>query len=313
MPGKHLLEMEIDNNNDFYFVTGEVDTSVVIPLWSSSIPFKSYLSKRKSESDEFEILDNDFISVDEIVFDKKNNLWARNGKVIFKREGQTNKKIIELSNEEGLFQFIAVDNENNIWAGGLATGLFKIDNDLKVKRFTPENSLLPRYSMTNIHIDRNNNIWLALWDNQGVLKITNDNWKVYNSNNSNITSQNIWCLVSDKDDNLWIGTGHDNKQISLMRFDGQIWGTMNPRNEKNEIISGTVRQLFSDDNKIYVVSEQNDNNGFYRNQLLTFDGNNWNKVYNLPEDDGIADLKIDNFRHSIWIRTLNNGIFKLAN
>ena len=312
MPGKHINEMEIDNNNDFYFVTSERDTSVEVPLWASYIPSKSYLSKRESETSEFEILDDNFIFVDEILFDKNNNLWARNAKTICLRDGETCKKIIDLSDIAGLFKFMEVDNENNIWAGGLATGLYKIDSNLDIEKFTPENSPLPRYSMTDIHIDENNNIWLAVWDNQGVLKIEKDKWINYNSKNSNITSQNIWCLVTDKDNNLWIGTGHDNKQISLMRFDGKKWETINPRNDKNEIITGTVRKLFADENRIYVVSEQVDNMAFSSNELLTFDGVSWNKIYDVPEDDGIADIRVDNFRQTVWIRTLNKGIFKLT-
>lgn len=312
MPGQYIMEMEIDNNNIFYFATSERDTSVEVPNWASYIPLKAYLSKRETETGKFEILDDDFIFVDEMLFDKNNNLWARNTKTIYMKDGETYKEIIDLSDTVGLFMFMAVDNENNIWAGGLSTGLYKIDSNLDIKKFTPENSPLPRYSMTNIHIDKNNNIWLAVWNNQGVLKIEKDNWINYNSNNSNITSQNIWCLVTDKDNNLWIGTGHDDKQISLMRFDGEQWETINPRNNKNEIITGTVRKLFADENKIYVVSEEVKNMTFSSNELLTFDGVSWNKINDLPEDDGIADLIIDNFRQKVWIRTLNKGIFKIV-
>lgn len=311
MPGKHIQDMEIDNKNEFYFVTSERDTSIDVPLWSSSIPTKSYLAKKTSESSEFEIIDNNFIHADEIIFDKKNNLWGRNGKTIFLREGQTIRKILELTEDDGLFNFFAVDKNNNIWAGGYTHGLYKIDSNLNVELLTPENSPLPKSSMTDIHVDKNNTIWIAM-DGQGVLKITNDNWIHYNSENSNITTQRIWCLVADKDDNIWIGTGFNNNAVSLMRFDGQKWETINPRNDKNENIYGAVRRLYSDDEKIYVVSEQNDNKGFFKNVLVTFDGNNWNRVDNLPEDDGIADIKIDNFRNAVWVRTLNNGIIKLA-
>lgn len=309
MPGKHINEMEIDNNNVFYYVTSERDTSVEVPPYSSSFPSKSYLSKRETETSDFEILDDDFIFVDEMLFDKNNNLWARNAKTIYLKEGDIYRKIVDLPDDSGLFRFMTVDNENNIWAGGF-TALYKIDSNLNVEKFTDENSPL-NSPVTSIHVDKDNNIWLALWNNQGVLKIEKDKWINYNSENSNITSQNIWCLVTDKDNNLWIGTGHDNKQISLMRFDGKKWETINPRDNNNEIITGTVRKLFADENKIYVVSEKDENMAFSSNVLLTFDGTNWSKINKVPEDDGIADLNIDNFRQKVWIRTLNKGIFEL--
>ena len=310
MPGKNLIDMELDNNNVFYFVTMEVDTSIEIPPWSSTLPAKFYLSQKKSENGEFKILDDDFVHADEILIDKNNNLWSRNAKEIFLRKDQNNITVIELPGNLGLFKFMAVDKDNNIWAGGLNTGIYKIDSELNIAHFNMENSDLPRNSMTNIHIDRYNNIWIALWDNQGVLKINGENWTVYNSTNSNITSQNIWCLVTDKNDELWIGTGHDNKAITLMKFNSQNWIVSNPENN-TEIVPGTVRKLYSDKKRIYIVSEQVKNMDFDKNVLLTFDGVSWNKIDEIPEDDGIADVKLDYSRNVSWIRTLNKGIFKI--
>jgi len=216
-----------------------------------------------------------------------------------------------LTEDDGLFNFFAVDKNNNIWAGGYTHGLYKIDSNLNVKLFTPENSSLPKSSMTNIHIDSKNNIWIAM-DDKGILKISDNDWVWYNPTNSAVTSQRIWCLTTDKNDNLWIGTGFDNLPISLMKFDGQNWETVKPRDDKNDIITGAVRQLYSDGDKLYVISEQTMNMGFYKNQLLTFDGNLWNMNKQLPEDDGIADLVFDDLRSVIWVTTLNKGIFKLA-
>jgi len=311
MPGKHIMEMAIDNKNEFIFVTSEIVTSIKVPLWASYIPSKSYLSKRESETSKFEILDNNFIFADEIIFDKNNNLWARNGKTIYLREGNKVNKILELNENDGLFNFFAVDKNNNIWAGGYTHGLYKIDSNLKVELLKPENSSLPKSSMTSIHIDSKNNIWIAM-DSNGVLKISDNNWLWYNPNNSAVTSQRIWCLTTDKNDNLWIGTGFDSLPISLMKFDGKNWQTIQPLDDKNNIITGAVRKLYSDGDKLYAISEQTKNMGFYKNQLLTFDGKSWSKNKQLPEDDGIDDVVFDNFRDAVWVRTLNKGIFRLA-
>ncbi len=311
MPGQRIQDMEIDLANNFYFLTIEIDTAVNVPLWSSSLPSRFYLSKRLSESDKFEIVDNDFLKVQEILFDKNNNLWSRSAKAIYQREGSVNKKIIELPGDTGVFQFIAVDNDNNIWAGGLQTGLYKINQQLKITKYHTANSPLPTNSITNIHVDKENNIWLSLWDNKGVVKIAKDKWIAYNSSNSTITHQNIWCLVTDKEGNLWIGTGHDNKNQSLMKFDGKNWETRNPQNTKNESINGTVRRIYSDSKRIFVVSEKTANSSFSSNELLIFDGLSWKKVSDIPDDDSIVDFKVDNSRQVVWIRTLNKGIFKM--
>jgi ligand-binding sensor domain-containing protein len=65
---------------------------------------------------------------------------------------------------------------------------------------------------------KNDVVWIALWNNQGILKIDKQDWQVFNSTNSNLTSQNIWAINSDKYNNIWIGTGHDDNSLSLMRF-----------------------------------------------------------------------------------------------
>ena len=309
MPGTNLNDMALDNNHVFYFVTSEIDKEVEIPIWSSSIPFRYYLSRKTKETGNFEIINDRFVS-GKLCFDKKNNLWVWNLQTIYKIDGSSHNKILELS--AGLFQSIAVDNDNNIWAGGLQTGLYKIDSHLNITHYDVNNSMLPSTIIDAIHIDKNNTVWVGFWG--GVLKISNGQWTVYD----NFTSQRIWCMVSDKNGHLWAGTGFFNEaNQSLIRFDGTQWETINPRNDKNEFVKGTVRYLQSDGHKIYVVSEHVDvypnGNGaiFASNELLTFDGVKWDKVCEIPEDDGIAGLVLDNFRKVVYVRTLNKGIFTI--
>ena len=165
--------------------------------------------------------------------------------------------------------------------------------------------------MNNIHIDKNNAVWIALSGHAGVLRISDDEWTVYNSTNSGITDQSIWCLVSDKNGDIWIGTGHDNENENLMKFDGSDWTSIRPQNSDDESVSGTVRGLYSDGNKIYVLVVQYENAAFSSNELLTFDGQSWEKISSIPDDDGIDDIKMDYSRGVVWIRSLNKGIFQV--
>ena len=308
MLGTSLQNMTIDINNVFYFVTSEFDSEAECPIWSSSIPFRHYLSRRAEETGNFEILNDRFIG-GKLFFDKNNQLWSYDYRTIYKIDGNSYNKIIELSYDVGLFNSIAVDNDNNIWAGGLQTGLYKIDTQLNITHY---NSELPTNSMTNIHIDKNNNIWIALW-NREVLKISKDQWVVYD----NISSQSIWCLVTDKNEHLWIGTGHFNEENqSLRRFDGTQWETVKPRNDKNEHVKGTVRFLQSDGQRIYAVAEHvrvfPNGSGAEQisNELLSFDGNKWNKIYEVPDDANIFDLVVDHYRQALWVLT-HKGIYKI--
>ena len=100
------------------------------------------------------------------------------------------------------------------------------------------------------------------------MKITKDKWNVYNSLNTGFAFQRFWSLVTDKNGHLWTGEGWDNENQCLNRFNGSVWETINPRNEKNEVVKGTVRILQSDGNKIYVVTEQIKNSAFYLKKFM---------------------------------------------
>lgn len=311
MPGTFLQDMALDNNHSLYYVTGEVDTEewAKMPEWSSYMPIRYYLSRKTDETGNFEVLYDRFTG-GKLCFDKDNHLWVWTSTAIFKIEGNSCKKIIELPVNGGGFNSFAVDNDNNIWAGGLQTGLYKIDSKLNISHYTSE---LPTNSLTNIHIDKYNNIWIALW-NREVLKISKDQWVVYD----NISSQSIWCLITDKNDHLWIGTGYFNEENqSLRRFNGTQWETINPRNDNNEFVKGTVRRLQSDGQKIYVVAEHvyvlpsGGGAELISTELLTFDGEKWNKIYDIPEDINIPDLLVDHYRQVVWVATPNKGVYKI--
>ena len=313
IPGS-ISEMAIDNNNVFYFVSTEIDKEKLAdwPPYSSSLPCRSYLSRKANETASFEIVDDRYEGGDKLCFDKNNQLWSYSSQTVYKRDGKSSQKIIELPYDGGLFEFMAVDNDNNVWVGGLQTGLYQIDSHLKVTHYTFDNSKLPTNSMTNIHIDKNNNIWIALC-NRGVLKIANDQWVVY----ENISSQNIWCLTTDKNGHLWIGTGHFNEEYqSLRRFDSTQWETINPRNDKNEHVTGTVRYLQAGGQKIYAVAEHvhvfpsGGGAQQYANELLTFDGNKWDKIYEIPDEVNIFNLVADHYRQALWVTT-QKGIYKI--
>ena len=312
MPGSHLLEMEIDKLNDFYFVSSEPDTSIEVPWHASTIPSKNYLFKRNPETKLYEIIDDDFVAVEEILFDKNNRLWARNSKTLYLREGNTNRPIIELSDDQGLFRSFTIDQNNNIWIGGLITGLYKISPNLSISHYTKENSEIPTNSMTDIHADKNNNIWMALWENKGIMKLSDNDWTLYNTDNSNITDQSIWSLVIDHNNHLWIGCGWHYPYKPLMRFNGNEWKLIKPQID-DQLVEGTVRKLYADNHKTYAVIEKSNEADIYISSLLTYDGNTWEREKTIPEDDGIADLVFDEARKVIWVRTLNKGIFKIKN
>lgn len=62
---------------------------------------------------------------------------------------------------------------------------------------------------------------------------------------------------------------------------------------RGNTINGTVRQLYSDNNKIWIISETAANNALDKTNLLTFDGTRWNRIYEVSANDGISDIVLD--------------------
>lgn len=299
-PASTILDMEIDNNNHFYFaVRGLYDGN-------------SYLYRKMTENSEFEVIDNNFVETGNMIFDKNNNLWAITSYGLILRKNNKCDTIIKLDyyKGEGSFSCIAVDKNNNVWVGGWLTGLYKIDKFLNITKYNTENSDLKSNNIQRMYIDESNAVWISLDSPNSaneILEITGKEWRAFGPNNTKYNS--IWSLVVDKNDNLWVGTYWNYSNESLIKFDGTSWEPVTPMNDKKEVIKGTVSYLFSDSNRIYVVIQSKEEP--FSEQLLTFDGANWNKIYGLPESDVfIGELKTDTYKQTVWIRT-SEGIYKL--
>jgi hypothetical protein len=83
--------------------------------------------------------------------------------------------------------------------------------------------------------DSEGNIWLAVWDplvtgieyGYGLTKFDGTNWTTYNIYNSPLTSNTIFNIAVDKEDNLWLSTCAG----GLVKFDRkETWTVYNIRN-----------------------------------------------------------------------------------
>lgn len=309
MPGKFFGKIALDSKGGLWLQTSEIDTTVKVPSYSSYLPIRSYLSRLFNDS--YEIYDDRFKGAGEMIIDKYDRLWFISNNKLFYLNNNKYDDIYEGSNESGYFEWISTDKNNNIWAGGWNVPLLEINVDPKVKvNILSDNSTSLNSSAGCF--DNNNNLWLILSPQNIGRRATTGNWTFYNPDNSSLPYQAFWCITADEDNNIWAGTGYPDSEINLMKFNGTTWESVTVMDDKGMPVHGTVRQIYSAFGKIWIVTEFTKNSAFDSNYLITFDGKTWNRIYNVPSDDGISDIEFDLINNKAWIATWNKGLFTIS-
>jgi ligand-binding sensor domain-containing protein len=165
--------------------------------------------------------------------------------------------------------------------------------------YTQENSALP-WDMTRAVVnDLENNIWIGT-DN-GIVKISNNEWKVFNSKNSIIKAtkydknltQTVRDAEVDKKNNKWFVIGYD-----VYRYDNQKWTMYDSTNSPID----WARKIFVDRaNNVWFTSWDG---------VAKFDGNKWSilntKNSALPSDKALG-VYVDS-KNRLWIGTFEGNI-----
>jgi ligand-binding sensor domain-containing protein len=208
--------------------------------------------------------------------------------------------------EKGGFNSIVFDNNNNIWVGGLGTGILTYDGNTWIT-YNKNNSNIPTNSSTSIFIDKNNIKWITLWEKKGILKIKNHQWTFFNQVDSNLLNHNFWCATVDFDNNLWLGTGWQQSPIKIVKYNGEKWLINNPINDDGKSINGTIRTLFTDfKGNIWSVSSLSKKRTTVGSLLSKYDGNNWQNI-EINDVNVIREIEIDK-EGNIWILSKNRII-----
>jgi ligand-binding sensor domain-containing protein len=195
-------------------------------------------------------------------------------------------------NSEVKINSITTDKKSNIW---LATnkGLFQY-NQISWQKFDTTNSALTSHRVTDLAIDKNDNLWggtatYDYWDDNlntsitktGCLfKYNGEDWIIYDTSNSGLPTNNISTLAFDSKNVLWVsaraeGTPNPVGTIfggGLTRFDGNTWITYNIDN--SDLPSNTIWDIFVDhDDNVWSATCDG---GLAKLEI----NNNW-KVYNV--------------------------------
>jgi len=183
-----------------------------------------------------------------------------------------NKKILD-----GYFvTSIAFDSHGTAWIGTHKQGLIKYSSG-NATYYNSSNSTFPDTSVIwDIEVDSKDNVWIG---GDALTKYDGNSFTSFNSKNSKIPEDWIYCIAVDSKDNIWFTSCRSGKG-GIVKYDGINWTVYTPANsilpvnyvksiaiDKNDIIWLALQEKV---NHAYLVKISNDDWSIISNKDLGF-------------------------------------------
>lgn len=142
---------------------------------------------------------------------------------------------------------VALDTKNNVWAATFDAGLVKFDGKTWVN-YNEDNSPIPYNVCTSVDLDEDGNVWLG--SEQGLVKLSNDNFEVFTSANSLLPVSGINALKVNEN-TVWVGT-----TFGLIKIVGDNWELI--RRSNSDIPADWIRAIEVDNEGNLWIGTNND-------------------------------------------------------
>ncbi len=153
--------------------------------------------------------------------------------------------------------------------------------------------------LNDLDIDSKQNIWFA--SISGLLKFDGFNWTVYDTLNSDITSNELYSVGIDRNDIIWCGLSEVD---GVSVFDGENWIAYNVNNSSFDAFQ--VYDITFDKNNIAWIGTAE--------FLWRFENNSWSRIRHVFENNNneVFEIELDR-NNDIWFTTSYYGMFKYSN
>ena len=151
-----------------------------------------------------------------LLSDDGKTLWVGTNGGLEKRDAQTGKILKVFTIRNGLpnnyITALLSDEIGGLWIGTVG-GLAHYTVGEQWQVFNTKNSELPSNLIQALLSDNRYGLWIGVncWNEEcvrgGLVHYTDDRqWEVFNTENSGLPSNDVWTLLSDDQEGLWIGT-----------------------------------------------------------------------------------------------------------
>lgn len=162
-----------------------------------------------------------------------------------------------------------------------------------ITNYNTGNSGLPFNTVRCIEL-QNNGLWVGT--DAGLARFINNQWEIFDSNNSPLYSDDIRALKADGDSIIWIGTVNG----GLFSYDGSNWENFNVSN--SGLLDNLIRDLNIDQlSNIWISTTEG---------LFMYDRTNW-QHWNMQNSNfltnNITSVQIG-LHNEKYVGTINGGI-----
>ncbi len=235
----------------------------------------------------------------------RNKIWvgtAGNTNTNIYGFNHNNQKIdsIKTGIETNFARYLAIDQENKLWIGTWSNGLYISDPNLK--KFTKLNlqnidirkENINYETILDIHIDKNNIIWLSLAFGGGVIQIIPKRGfkNAYKEINNTMIRKdcNIQSLYKNSE-KLWVGT------LESGLFVGDDFSSLEMIESKDH-----KKAIYRYKDKLFVGFEEG---------YIIYDATTQKELFRYPAIERVTSFLIDK-KERLWIGTEHDGIAMVA-
>ena len=160
---------------------------------------------------------------------------------------------------------IAFDKDGTAWIGTMDQGLIKYGLT-QTKVYNSKNSIISNFSIRDIAIDTENNVWLGA---DGLIKYDGEKFYRFSTANSNIPEDVVWSIAVDSNDDVWVASSRA-ASGGLAKYNGESFEVFTPDNSPLPVHSTKAIAIDTEDN-VWISAIQ----GAYYSYLIKIFGESW--------------------------------------
>ena len=242
-------------------------------------------------------------------------LWlgtANNGVYRLDLKTQELSHVISRGNITSIYR----DREKNLWIGSWEEGVYCLQPDGVIKRFSHEPGNPESLSSNFVRAcceDNLGNIWLGTFNGLNCYDRKSGKFTNYTSqglSSAGLTHSSVWCIVKDEQGTLWLGTyfggvNYFNPEYEIYTY------YASSSTEKDGLSYPVVGPMAEDpDGNLWIGTEGGGLN-YYNRRTHKFKWFNRGKAENGLSADNIKSLYYDAKHQAVWIGTHLGGLNRL--